>query len=224
VSWSSKLQNANLAQRIAISMLAIVSCLCLLGTLFDLCSPSGTSSLLCDFSIIKNFSPLVDTSNNSRLQLIDMMKFTIISVGIAGHCLSCLESVPSWYTFSRLYSIKSKFKSLWVQPLMNEAGLGMVTFVGGFVTFLSNHSKIREGTFRMGSALFDKWIRFMPSIMMMVCIDLLWPMHSSGPMFTGIANHLLNKCTYHSWMNFLFLSNMMSAPENVSLVERFVFL
>ena len=217
VSWQSKLENANTAQFIAISALFFVISLCLLGTLVDF--RSSGSSFLTDWSIRKNWNALVTIDKRataSRLQMLDYMKFTVIIVGVAGHCLSCLESIPSWYTFARLYVIKSRFRAVIVQPLLNEAGLGLVTFVGGFVTFWSSHTLMRKGTFRMGTSLYEKWIRFMPSIMMMVAIDLLWPMYGSGPMFAGIAKQLLNKCTHNSWMNFFFISNFVTAPENVS--------
>lgn len=217
VSWTSKWRNANIAQLIAITALCVVIALCVVGTLID--CRSNDTSLMTDFSIAKNFRKLVagnKRANASRLDMMDYIKFTVIIIGIAGHCISCLESIPSWYTFSRLYMIKSKFRSLWVQPMLNEAGLGLVTFVGGFVTFWSTHTLMQKGTFRIGSALYEKWIRFMPSIMMMVAIDLLWPMYGSGPMYTGIANHLLNKCTRNAWMNFFFISNFVTASENVS--------
>lgn len=217
VSWASKWENASMAQLIAIIVLCLVVSLGLLGTLIDY--RSEESSLLTEFSVIKGFRNLVAVDKRgsaSRLQMLDYLKFTIIIIGVAGHCLSCLESIPSWYTFARLYTIKSRFRSFWVQPLLNEAGLGLVTFSGGFVTFWSTHTLIQKGSFRIITSVYDKWIRFMPSIMMMVAIDLLWPMYGSGPMYTGIADHLLNKCTRNSWMNFFLVSNFVTAPENVS--------
>lgn len=218
ISWTKKFEDANAAQVVAISVLCTVIFVCFIGTIVHLYT--NESTLITEFSIVKNFNSLAEVNmraSTSRLELLDYVKFTVIIVGVAGHCLTCLESIPSWYTFSRLYIIKSKFRSFWVQPMMNEAGLGLVTFVGGFVTFWSSHKLMQKGTFRMGSALYEKWIRFMPSIMMIVGIDLLWPMFGSGPMYTGIANHLLNKCTRNWWMNFFFISNFATAPENVSL-------
>ena len=219
ISWQEKVRSANPVQWVAAFALASVATFCILGTLCDLLSLSPSDSLLLCFSLRRNFNFLVlfnKRANASRLEMLDYIKFIVVIIGVGGHCLSCLETIPSWYTFARLYEIKNKFRSIWVQPLLNEAGLGLITFVGGFVTFWSANSLIKSGRFRVTHVLFEKWIRFMPSIMLMVAIDLLWPMYGSGPMFTGIANHLLNKCTRNSWMNFFFISNYVTAPENVS--------
>ena len=218
LSWESKVANANSAQIAAVVLLTLLLLLCIAGTVWHVLT-ADTLSVLSDFSLKNNLSFLLafnKRASGSRLETLDYIKFLVVVVGVGGHCLSCLETIPSWYTFARLYEIKHKFKSIWVQPLLNEAGLGLITFVGGFVTFWSAYTPLASGSFRMGAALFEKWIRFMPSIMVMVAIDLLWPMYGSGPMFTGIAKHLLNKCTRNSWMNLLFVSNFVTAPENVS--------
>ena len=101
ISFSRKIKHANLAQWIAITLLAFMTSLSLVATLLDLLSMEN--SFISDFSIVQNFKPLIiNDSNNNRMPLIDLMKLTFVVFGIAAHSVSCLESVPSWYTFSSM--------------------------------------------------------------------------------------------------------------------------
>ena len=171
-----------------------------------------------NFCMIKNSRSMMAERSGpggvKRISALDYLRLTVIFAGIAGHCLACLETVPSWTTIARLLEVKSRFKLLLVQPLINEAGLGLVTFLGGLATFLATVDPISRGTFSFKYAIFDRWIRYMPSLMSMVAIDILWPLSGSGPLFTQIANHLLDKCTRNAWMNFFFINNMRTAPAN----------
>lgn len=103
--------------------------LALLGTIEQLFLPS---SLLGSFSLINSQRELVEDSSTDRENFIDTLKLTVIFASIAGHCFGCLESIPGWYTVNNLAIIKSQLQSIWVQPMLNEGGLGIgVTFVGG---------------------------------------------------------------------------------------------
>lgn len=169
-----------------------------------------------NFCLISNSKSLLSrrSTQQSRLALLDYLRLVVIVAGITGHCLSCLETVPGWYLIARLYEIKAKFKLFLVQPLLNEAGLGLVTFLGGLATYFATADSIWKGTFSYKFAIFDRWIRYMPSLMSMVALDILWPLTGSGPLFTQISIHLLDKCSRFYWMNFLFLNNFRSAPDN----------
>ena len=101
----------------------------ILGTLEEWLLPS---TFLKAFSIVANHRCLFTNSSDERVNFIDALRITIILFGIAGHCFGCLETVPGWYTVTNLSIIKTRLKSIWVQPMLNEGGLGIgVTFVGG---------------------------------------------------------------------------------------------
>lgn len=71
-------------------------------------------------------------SEGERVTFVDTLKLSIIMFGIAGHTFGCLETIPGWYTVNNLYVIKSYLQSIFVQPMLNEGGLGIgVTWVGG---------------------------------------------------------------------------------------------
>lgn len=158
----------------------------------------------------------VDSKGGSRMPLIDSVRLTCIVAGVAGHCLSCLETIPGWYLIARNHDLKNRFGQIWAQPFMNEGGLGLVTFIGGFATFWGSYEVMLKGNFRFKMAVVDRWLRYAPSLMSMVAIDILWPLSGDGPMFTLVANHIAKKCSNNAWMNLLFLNNFKTAPENVS--------
>lgn len=167
------------------------------------------------FSAIDSTKRLLAAKESGRLSLIDYFRVAVIFFGMAGHSFGCLETVAGWYTVSSMYVMKAKFEWLMVQPLVNEGGLGIgITYMGGFVTFWAMEKFVRSDSLDFKSAVFDRWLRFMPPIMSMVAIDIMWPFFGDGPMYTQVSKHLLNKCTNNAWMNFLFIGNMKSAPEN----------
>lgn len=193
--------------------------LCVMGTISELV---GISSFLNHFSMINNSKQMVRRTESGvpRLDILDGLRLFIVVFGIIGHCFGCLETVPGWYIIHNLHVMKTKFELFIIQPMLNEGGMGLVTFVGGFGTFWSTHKLITAGTFQFKRQIFDRWIRYMPSLMCMVAIDILWPFSGDGPFFTQISKHLLQKCTNFAWMNFLFIGNMRSAPENVIIFSR----
>ena len=218
ISWENKIRTANKAQTAAAVILTTVTLLCIIATIVDFCW--ATDSLLQDFSLRRSLSNLytqINTPPRSRLDLLDNIKLGVVLMGVAGHSVTCLETVNSWFMFPGLLIIKGYFRAFLVQPLLNEAGLGLVSFAGGFVTYWSSYKIAQAGKLDIFKALFVKWLRFLPSMVIMVAIDLLWPIYGSGPVFNHIADHLLNKCTRNSWTNFVFANNFLTATECVSI-------
>jgi hypothetical protein len=198
--------------------LSIIVALVIIGSLEELVF-KRSSPVLCHFSAVQSTNRLLAEKESGRVSVIDYARISIVIFGTAGHTIGCLETVPGWYTVSRLYYLKDSLSKFWVQPMLNEGGLGIgVTYVGGFVTYFALEKAVKNNTLNFKAAFFDRWIRYMPSIMIMVALDIMWPFFGEGPMHTQVSNHILNKCTRNAWMNFLFIGNMKSAPENVSLV------
>ena len=189
--------------------------LVILGSLEELLL--STSKMLRHFSAIDATKRLMISKESGRVTVVDYFKLLVILFGIAGHSFGCLETVPGWYTVSSLLVMKEKFQWFIVQPLVNEGGLGIgITYMGGFLTFWSLEKFVRNDSLDYMAAIFDRWIRFVPTIMAMVALDIMWPFFGDGPMYTQISRHLLHKCSTNAWMNFFFVANMKSAPDNVS--------
>ena len=91
-----------------------------------------SSKYLRHFSSATHNRQLFTSTTEDRVNYMSLLKITVILFGIAGHCFGCLETIPGWYTVNNLAIIKSRLQSIWVQPMLNEGGLGIgVTFVGG---------------------------------------------------------------------------------------------
>ena len=215
VSFGSKIENASMSQWISSILLVTVTLLVVLGSIQELIQGYSNGSFLRHFSAIDSTRKLFHMKESGRLSLVDYFKVTVILFGIAGHSFGCLETVPGWYTVSSLYVMKERFQWFMVQPLINEGGLGIgITYMGGFVTFWVIEKFVRNNSLDYAAAIFDRWLRYMPPVMTMVALDIMWPFFGDGPMYTQISKHLLNKCSNNYWMNFLFIGNIKTAPEN----------
>ena len=217
ISLKSKIQNASTGQQIASGFLTLILSLVIMGSLQDLLNLGETGSFLKHFSAVDNTRKLFHQKESNRLSTVDFFRVAVIIFGIAGHSFGCLETVPGWYTISSLHVMKERFQWFMVQPIVNEGGLGIgITYMGGFVTFWALEKFVRNDSLNFVAAIFDRWLRYMPTIMAMVALDIMWPFFGEGPMYTQISKHLLDKCTRNWWMNFLFIGNIKSAPDNVS--------
>ena len=169
------------------------------------------------FSIIENTYDISQPKDiTSTVLIVDIFKIIMILCGVAGHALTCLESVPGWWVVHRLTYVQSLFRQWYTQALFNEGGLGILTVTGGFVTYWSVAPLIKSGKFKYFKTIFDRWLKFVPIIMTMVGLEICWPLIGSGPLYQQVADHLLNKCTKTAWMNFLFVNNYEYATDSVS--------
>ena len=217
ISMVNKIKTATTGQWIASTFLTAIVSLVILGSLEEFVF-SKDNRKLTHFSAVSSTKRLFQVKTSGRVVVIDIARVSVIIFGTIGHAIGCLETVPGWYTVARLYALKDSLSHFWVQPMLNEGGLGIgITYVGGFVTFWATEKAVNSNTINYVAAVFDRWIRYMPSIMVMVAIDIVWPFFGDGPMHTQVSKHLVGKCTRNAWMNFFMIGNMKSAPENVSL-------
>lgn len=58
------------------------------------------------FSALQNTTEIIDNQRhfNSSVAVVDGNKVSLVMFGIAGHSVSCLESIPGWYVIGK-YSI-----------------------------------------------------------------------------------------------------------------------
>lgn len=218
---SYKVDQLNFKQRAAFIFLMVVMSVSIVGTAVTYFKPSSsimspsTVEFLSNFNLIQNAKVLFipRSKSGNRIQYIDYMRLLIIACGIGGHCMSCLETVDGWYIIHRLHDLTRIFQEVWAQPLMNEAGLGIVTFVAGFSTFWGTYDIIQKGNFRYRMAVFERVLRYLPAIVCLLAIDILFPLYGDGPIFKKVAQHVVWKCSKNWWMNFMFLSNYESCVD-----------
>lgn len=62
--------------------------------------------------------------------------------------------------------------------------------------------------------------RFAPALAVLTAFEFLWPLAGNGPIFSRVANFILNKCTKNWWLNLLFINNALDAIDIVSTCTR----
>lgn len=78
----------------------------------------------------------------------------------------------------------------------------------------------RAGKLPYGFAIFDRWIRFMPSIAALTALEFLWPLLFSGPFFTRVAEFNLKKCTDNWYHNLIFTNNLRDGVIDIVSFEH----
>lgn len=64
--------------------------------------------------------------------------------------------------------------------------------------------------------VFDRWLRYVPSIICLTALEFLFPFFSSGPLWTRITTFFSEKCHENYWLNFFFIQNWIPSLDIVS--------
>ena len=149
--------------------------------------------------------------------VVDGFKTCMIFMGVAGHAITCLESLPGWYSVHRLEFVTSCFRIWWTQALFNEGGLSIITVMGGFVTYWSVAPLIKSAKFRYLSTVLERWLKFVPIIMTMVGLEICWTLIGSGSMYKRVADSSwTNVLTQLGWTSYLWTTSNMPQIRLVS--------
>ena len=100
--------------------------------------------------------------------------------------------------------------------LLNDAGLIGVTVLSGIATSLIAYPLAIKSKLPFLPAILDRFVRFVPALAVLTALEFLWPFAGSGPIFSRVANFVLNKCTKNWWLNLLFINNALDAIDIVS--------
>ena len=102
------------------------------------------------------------------------------------------------------------------QFLFNEGGLSGMTLLSGFATLYYGLPIVKKGNFPIMSAIIDRYLSYMPAIICMTAIDILWPFTGSGPLFQRVAKFVGDKCTKNWWWNIFLVNNWLHPLDIVS--------
>lgn len=102
------------------------------------------------------------------------------------------------------------------QGAINEAGLGTLPLLSGFVTFSVLYPMAKSRKLPYGFAIFDRFMRLFPGILAITALEFLWPLTRSGPYWTRVAEFVTDKCERNAWRNLLFINNWQNGIEMVS--------
>lgn len=112
---------------------------------------------------------------------------------------------------------QSIFESFGAQGMFNEAGLSCVTLLSGFTALFYGIQTVKSGKYKCSFLIFDRYLSFIPAILGMVTLDLMWPLLSTGPFHQRVGEFVKNKCSENWWTNILMISNFLPSLEIVSL-------
>ncbi|KAI1303711.1 Nose resistant to fluoxetine protein 6 [Halotydeus destructor] len=172
------------------------------------------SPLVSAISVIDNVQQLVRPDGKGiRTDVLDFSKFAIVFTGVIGHIVICVEIPTSVHVLTSLTFYNDFVGSAIAQPLTNEAGMCIITLLGGLATYSILMPMARKKKLPFFFALFDRWARFAPSVLCITAIEFIWPILWSGPLFTRVADFTVEKCTETWWKNLIFINNWFPAED-----------
>ena len=181
-----------------------------IDTLVESMANSGPSSFSQHFSVLSNTAKLfkVSSQQDNRYFLIDIFKFVIVLTGCWAHALVCVEVPIGFFLLGGHQLIQEVASTPHLQMLFNDSGLVIFAFLAGFVTFMTVFPMMKKmKKFPFGFVIFDRWLRFIPSIMSLVCLEFVWPLLFDGPFMTRVGNFVKDKCSRTWFLNVLFIQN-----------------
>ena len=185
-----------------------------LDNLLESLADPGQDFFSRNFSIFSNFMKLFKASSqqDNRYILLDITKMMLVVFGCWAHALMCVEIPAGNLVLAGHQWIQDTVRSPSLQILLNDSGLVMFAYLGGFSTFMMVYpmmKKLRsEGkSFPFAFAVFDRWLRFTPSIMCLVCFEFLWPLLFNGPFFTRVGSFVHDKCRRTWFLNLFYIQN-----------------
>lgn len=149
----------------------------------------------------------LSSNKESRLQILDAFKLSFIIFGTLAHFMACIEIPIGYFMLDRHRNLHEIFSKMHLQPLMNENGVVIFAYLGGFVTFTGLYPLAKDGKLPYAFVAFIRWVHFVPSILCLTMIEFIWPIFGSGPFFTRVADFVLKKCTESWWWNLFFIQN-----------------
>ncbi|KAI1303725.1 hypothetical protein HDE_02217 [Halotydeus destructor] len=219
VSYGTRLSNLTLHQTVAFAFIGSILAAIFLGTAYHVLlialAYQHTGKLLVTvspvvsaISIVDNVQQLVKpSSRDGRDTVLDIGKLVVVLFGVCGHVLACVEIPISYYAYQSHTYMNAVFGTAQGQIITNESGLNMITFLGGVTTYSIMVPLAKKKKLPFFSAIFDRWVRFAPSVLCITAIEFIWPVLWSGPLFTRVADFTIHKCTATWWKNLLFINN-----------------
>ncbi|KAI1303721.1 hypothetical protein HDE_02213 [Halotydeus destructor] len=172
------------------------------------------SPLVSAISVIDNITQLVRPDDKGiRTNVLDFIKFLLVLTGVIGHIVICVEIPTSVYVLTSQTYYNEVIGSAKAQALTNDAGICMITFLGGISTYsiLMPMARKRSRPSFSPSSTAGPGLR--PSVLCITAIEFIWPLLWSGPLFTRVADFTIKKCTETWWKNLIFINNWFPAED-----------
>ena len=161
------------------------------------------------FSVIDNVHKLLVVNDNTRTDgFLTWFKMMIVVFGVCAHVMCCLESPIGFFILSHHRNLERMISNPVLMPIFGDAGITIITALAGYGTFVFAFPLARKGKLSIISAVIDKAIRLLPSILSIMALDFCWYLPLDGPFVNRVGKVLVDKCSKTWWKTALFMSNL----------------
>ncbi|CAH0383032.1 unnamed protein product [Bemisia tabaci] len=208
------------AAKSLLCILLILSAFSLLATLYQLSRWNTISEshkkgafldrIIMSFSMATNLGKIFPETNDEHMVILDMFKVTAAFGVILGHRLAGIL----FYMVFNVSFFESQVKKdlpLFMPTLIVDSFF----IVAGFLTFQSCYEPVRkQGLKVIPLMIFNRWLRLMPSFMMLVAVTgLLFPYMSDGPAWKFFSHPIAESCQNTWWHYLLTINNLYSIDD-----------
>lgn len=165
-------------------------------------------------SLVSNLTELFAADKSSRLKTADIFKTGFSIYACAVHSIAAIVTPMGVYILNRQQDVASAVQTIWLQPLLNVTGLNIISFLGGLTLAISIYPNFKKRRSSYVKTIFNRWISTAPGIACLICMEFLFPIAGSGPMYTEIGQDAHDDCAKNWWKNILLIANWNPVLDN----------
>lgn len=160
-------------------------------------------------SLLENIHSLFWVKANAKPDdLTPYLKVFVVFCGVAAHIMCCLESPIGFFMLSHHVNLKNVLADPSMISFFGDAGIVCITAAAGYSTFMFTYPIAEKGKLSIPLYVINKGIRFIPTILVIMSIDVLWYFPFNGPFVTRVGRTIVDKCTDTWWKSILFVNNL----------------
>lgn len=171
------------------------------------------------FSIINSIVELVSVENLKGHSFApDTLKVGVVLAGVLAHASIYLESNLGFLTVTRINILWKFFGSLYTQPVGSPGSFDLFDITAGFLVVYGTFEMIKNGRFSLFRSFFSRWIRHLPTLLVLLALDFMWPIFTpSGPLVEMASREVIGKCSRNWWRPILMMANTQTLSDSVSV-------
>jgi hypothetical protein len=159
--------------------------------------------------------------SDRRRVILDVFKAVSVSVTAVSHSWSVIGAPLAYYLFDRIELLSYFLSQPISQSFSNEAGLGVLMVMSGFTAFQIMWKAAKTNELPFVFAFIDRVLKFLPAMIAVVSIEMIWPLLGSGPLYTRYSKFNLQRCSKNGWMNLLFINNWNISAVDICAPQTF---
>lgn len=214
-TWRHRIMHMRRASIFALLFIISVIGLVFYGTFNHLFRPHANGILYFkSFSLIGNFYKLIvvraDSVEDSYTTMVSTgMKMVLMICGTAAHVYACIELPIGFFVMDRHSNMERMMMNSVLMPLFGDGGIVVSASLAGFLNFMFTYPLAKDNKLPVLGVLVDKCVRYIPVILCVMCLDMIWYMPFTGPLVSRVGDVVVEKCSKYWWRSILFISNLV---------------